>query len=59
MSFVFDAAFVFGLLGFLVMHLKLLSANCTSIEMYEKQHINPWPYDKGWKKNVEEVFGSR
>lgn len=58
LSFVIDVAFVIGLLGFLGMHLKLLSENCTSIELHEKQEIQPWPYDKGWKANVEEVFGS-
>ncbi|CAD7705458.1 unnamed protein product [Ostreobium quekettii] len=57
LSFVIDAAFVVSLLGFLGMHLKLLSVNCTSIEMYEKQRIHPWPYNKGWRSNFDEVFG--
>eukprot|EP00803_Ostreobium_quekettii_P006590 evm.model.scf_259.1 EVM.evm.TU.scf_259.1 scf_259:251-5537(-) len=57
LSFVIDIAFVVTLLGFLGMHLKLLSVNCTSIEMYEKQHIHPWPYNKGWGSNLEDVFG--
>lgn len=46
-----------SLLLFLAMHLKLILSNCTSIEMYEKQRIDPWPYDRGHKSNVREVFG--
>ncbi|GMH34451.1 hypothetical protein BSKO_02285 [Bryopsis sp. KO-2023] len=57
-TFVIDAAFVLSLLGFLAMHIKLLTVNCTSIEMYEKQRVNPWPYDLGAKRNLEEVLGS-
>ncbi len=54
-----DGAFAASLLGFLVMHFQLIAANCTSIEMYEKDRIHPWPYNKGLKKNLEEVFGRR
>lgn len=30
--------------------------NRTTIEMYEKMYVTPWPYDKGWRRNFEEVF---
>ncbi|QDZ17571.1 putative S-acyltransferase [Chloropicon primus] len=58
MAFVVDLAFCLSLFGFIVMHLKLIAANCTTIEMFEKERIKPWPYDKGVKKNFEEVFGT-
>jgi palmitoyltransferase len=54
-----DGAFVAAVGGFLVMHYQLLAANCTTIEMYEKDRIHPWPYNKGFKRNFEEVFGRR
>lgn len=38
---------------------QLLAANCTTIEMYEKDRIHPWPYNKGMKRNLEEVFGRK
>lgn len=57
MTLIIDCVFVVSLLGFLAMHLKLVSVNCTSIEMYEKQRVNPWPYDVGLWNNLEEVLG--
>lgn len=45
--------------GFLIMHWQMLDANCTTIEMYEKDRIHPWPYNKGFRRNFEEVFGRR
>lgn len=29
--------------------------NRTTIEMYEKMYVTPWPYDKGWRRNFQEV----
>ena len=58
MAFIVDLAFSLSLFGFIIMHLKLIAANCTTIEMFEKERIKPWPYDKGFKKNFEEVFGN-
>jgi len=58
MAFVVDLAFSLSLFGFLIMHVKLIAANCTTIEMFEKERCKPWPYDQGLKKNFEEVFGS-
>lgn len=55
MTSILDAVFVISLLGFLCMHLKLLSVNCTSIEMYEKQRVSPWPFDLGFARNLEQV----
>jgi len=57
LSFVLNAALSVSLLLFLAMHIKLILSNCTSIEMYEKQRIDPWPYDRGHKSNINEVFG--
>ncbi len=54
-----DGAFAAAVGGFLLMHYQLLSANCTTIEMYEKDRIHPWPYNKGFRRNFEEVFGRR
>ena len=33
--------------------------NCTTIEMFEKSRATPWPYDHGWRRNFQEVFGRR
>mmetsp|Transcript_7371 Transcript_7371/g.19703 ORF Transcript_7371/g.19703 Transcript_7371/m.19703 type:complete len:324 (-) Transcript_7371:336-1307(-) len=57
MAVVTDGSFGAALVGFLVMHAQLLAANCTTIEMYEKDRMHPWPYNKGLRKNLEEVFG--
>lgn len=56
---VIDSAFAVSLAGFLIMHANMLAANCTTIEMYEKERMHPWPYDKGWRRNLEEVLGRR
>jgi palmitoyltransferase len=58
-SVVINSAFAVSLAGFLVMHANMLAANCTTIEMYEKERIHPWPYNKGLRRNFEEVFGKR
>lgn len=57
-SLVLMAAFALALLGFVGMHLRLLSKNLTTIEAYEKAPIKPWPYDLGWRRNLQEVFGA-
>ncbi|GIL56612.1 hypothetical protein Vafri_11947 [Volvox africanus] len=54
---IFSFAFTLSLAGFLAMHLQLIAANCTTIEMYEKDRLHPWPYNKGFRRNFEEVFG--
>eukprot|EP00983_Pelagomonas_calceolata_P062202 1147173-Pelagomonas_calceolata.AAC.2 len=46
MAVVTDGSFGAALVGFLVMHAQLLAANCTTIEMYEKDRMHPWPYNK-------------
>mmetsp|Transcript_34989 Transcript_34989/g.75763 ORF Transcript_34989/g.75763 Transcript_34989/m.75763 type:complete len:288 (-) Transcript_34989:369-1232(-) len=58
MAFIIDIAFALSLCGFIVMHLKLMAGNTTTIEMFEKERIKPWPYDKGVRKNFEEVLGT-
>ena len=58
MAFIIDLAFCLSLFGFLMMHLRLIFANCTTIEMFEKERIKPWPFDHGIRKNWEEVFGT-
>lgn len=46
MAVVMDGSFAAALIGFLVMHAQLIAANCTTIEMYEKDRLHPWPYNK-------------
>jgi len=46
-------------LGFLGLHGRMVAKNCTTIEMFEKSRISPWPYDHGWRRNFQEVFGRR
>jgi hypothetical protein len=58
LSFVFCAAFSLALIGFLIMHTRLVVINHSSIEAYEREEMRPWPYDYGSRKNFEEVFGS-
>lgn len=36
-------------------HLTFFSS--IEVEMYEKDRIHPWPYNKGFKRNAEEIFG--
>lgn len=57
--FILDVAFAISILGFLVMHVGLVVKNITTIEMYEKIRTTPWRYDKGKRKNFEEVFGRK
>lgn len=57
LALVFDFAFVVAIGGFLAMHYNLIAHGCTSIDMYEKERIHPWPYNRGWRRNMEEVFG--
>lgn len=58
-AFVIDAAFCLSLAGFLIMHARLVAANCTTIEMYEKRRTPDWPYNRGMRRNFQDVFGSR
>ncbi|KAK9824734.1 hypothetical protein WJX74_002769 [Apatococcus lobatus] len=58
-AFVVDAAFCLSLLGFLIMHMRLVLNNCTTIEMFEKARGPPWPYSLGSRQNFKAVFGSR
>jgi len=57
MAFALDTALSLSLMAFLSMHLKLVASNCTSIEMYEKQRIDPWPYNHGCMTNIYDCFG--
>jgi hypothetical protein len=41
------------------MHIRLVLINQTTIEAYEKRPLQPWPYDRGWKKNFIDVFGRK
>eukprot|EP00191_Tetraselmis_sp_GSL018_P020997 CAMPEP_0177579390 /NCGR_PEP_ID=MMETSP0419_2-20121207/927_1 /TAXON_ID=582737 /ORGANISM="Tetraselmis sp., Strain GSL018" /LENGTH=189 /DNA_ID=CAMNT_0019068039 /DNA_START=599 /DNA_END=1168 /DNA_ORIENTATION=- len=56
-AFVIDVAFSFCLAAFVAMHWKMVSSNQTTIEMYEKAPVNPWPFDRGVSENWKEVFG--
>lgn len=58
-SEVVSGAFALSLTMFLGMHGQLIGANTTSIEMYEKDRLHPWPYNKGFRRNFEEVFGRK
>ncbi|KAK8487286.1 hypothetical protein V6N11_012790 [Hibiscus sabdariffa] len=57
-SFVLNLAFALSVLGFLIMHISLVTANTTTIEAYEKKTTPKWRYDLGRKKNFEQVFGT-
>ncbi|GLJ22140.1 hypothetical protein SUGI_0415600 [Cryptomeria japonica] len=58
-GFVLNLAFSLSVLGFLIMHISLVSHNTTTIEAYEKQVSPKWIYDLGRRKNFEEVFGTQ
>ncbi|KAJ9188449.1 hypothetical protein P3X46_003808 [Hevea brasiliensis] len=58
LAFVLNLAFAFSVLGFLVMHISLVSVNTTTIEAYEKKTTPKWRYDLGRRKNFEQVFGA-
>ncbi|KAL3829572.1 hypothetical protein ACJIZ3_018374 [Penstemon smallii] len=55
LAFVLNLAFALSVLGFLIMHISLVSANTTTIEAYEKKTRR---YDLGRKRNFEQVFGT-
>lgn len=57
MAFVVDVAFVLSLMGFLLIHLRLLTRNMTTIEHFEKAIPEQWPFDRGPRRNLQEVFG--
>jgi hypothetical protein len=59
LAFVFTAAFSVALLGFVIMHLRLVFINQSTIEAYEKRPVQPWPYDRGWENNFIDVFGTQ
>ncbi|CAM6094126.1 unnamed protein product [Calypogeia fissa] len=59
LGFVLNLAFALSVLGFLIMHMSLVSGNTTTIEAYEKKATTRWRFDLGRKKNFEQVFGSR
>ncbi|XP_078445862.1 putative protein S-acyltransferase 14 isoform X1 [Wolffia australiana] len=58
LAFVLNMAFAVSVLGFLIMHVSLVSGNTTTIEAYEKKTTPKWRYDLGRKKNFEQVFGT-
>ncbi|KAL6493931.1 hypothetical protein OROGR_031840 [Orobanche gracilis] len=59
LAFVLNLAFGLSLLCFVVMHISLLLSNTTSVEVHKKEKGVPWKYGLGWRKNVEQVFGTR
>ena len=61
LAFVIDAAFALAIVGFLVMHCRMIAKNLTTIEMYEKRRgtSGPWLFDKGPKQNFLEIFGRK
>ncbi|KAK7397461.1 hypothetical protein VNO78_18633 [Psophocarpus tetragonolobus] len=56
---ILNLAFALSLLCFLLMHLSLLLSNTTSVEVHEKKKGVRWVYDLGWKRNIEQVFGTK
>ncbi|BBN09597.1 hypothetical protein Mp_4g21000 [Marchantia polymorpha subsp. ruderalis] len=59
LGFVLNLAFALSVLGFLIMHVSLVSGNTTTIEAYEKKASTRWRFDLGRRRNFEQVFGSR
>ncbi|KAM3365180.1 hypothetical protein ACQJBY_015125 [Aegilops geniculata] len=58
LAFVLNLAFALSLLCFICMHTSLAASNTTSIEVYERKKTCSWEYDLGWRKNLEQVFGT-
>uniref|UniRef100_A0A453AEI5 S-acyltransferase n=3 Tax=Triticinae TaxID=1648030 RepID=A0A453AEI5_AEGTS len=58
LTFVLNLAFSLSVLGFMIMHISLVSGNTTTIEAYEKKTSPRWMYDLGRKKNFAQVFGN-
>ncbi|KAG7992794.1 hypothetical protein I3843_02G145800 [Carya illinoinensis] len=57
LAFVLNLAFALSVMMFLLMHIRLVAANTTTIEALEKKTSSKWRYDLGQKKNFEQVFG--
>ncbi|KAL2234004.1 probable protein S-acyltransferase 14 [Sesamum indicum] len=57
LAFVLNLAFALSVMGFLIMHISLVTANTTTIEAYEKKTTPKWRYDLGRRRNFEQVFG--
>uniref|UniRef100_A0A0E0LKD4 Protein S-acyltransferase n=1 Tax=Oryza punctata TaxID=4537 RepID=A0A0E0LKD4_ORYPU len=56
---VLNLAFALSLLCFIGMHTSLVTSNTTSIEVHERRNSVSWKYDLGWRKNLEQVFGTK
>uniref|UniRef100_A0A0E0LKD5 Protein S-acyltransferase n=1 Tax=Oryza punctata TaxID=4537 RepID=A0A0E0LKD5_ORYPU len=59
LTFVLNLAFALSLLCFIGMHTSLVTSNTTSIEVHERRNSVSWKYDLGWRKNLEQVFGTK
>lgn len=59
LAFVLNLVFVLSLLCFLCIHTSLVVSNTTSIEVYERKKSCAWKYDLGWRKNLEQIFGTK
>ena len=59
LAFIVDIAFALSLGGLLGMHARMVWLNVTTIEMFEKQRVTQWPFDRGPKQNFQQVFGAR
>ncbi|CAK0786961.1 hypothetical protein CVIRNUC_010175 [Coccomyxa viridis] len=57
LAFIVDIAFALSLGGLLGMHARMVWLNVTTIEMFEKQRVTQWPFDRGPKRNFQQVFG--
>ncbi|XP_062188594.1 probable protein S-acyltransferase 12 isoform X2 [Phragmites australis] len=59
LTFVLNLAFALSLLCFIGMHTSLVTSNTTSIEVHERRKSVSWKYDLGWRRNLEQVFGTK